>query len=125
MNKLLKKQYEQVKELKQKIADKKAYIALIHRRNWDELLSAALKDLGRMLELFMLLTGNAEIIAGDMVTYSRNLEIELDKLFSIYEQHLLYDNCIEYGDTLSDEQKLHYYHQQEKEREHHYYNNEF
>ena len=38
------------------------------------------------------------------------------ELFEQYEQELLSNNLIEYGDTLSDEQKLEYYYQQEQQQ---------
>jgi len=121
MNALIKKQYAQVKELVARIKLELAYYHAIDKTETEQR-DRSITSQVKMMELFALLTGNADII-GDIIIGSDKIFGKTEEVFAEYEKSLLEDNLIEYGDTLSESQKLHYYHQQQQEQE--YYRNEF
>jgi hypothetical protein len=121
MNALIQKQYAQVKKLVKRIElERKYYISLNAET---EHKNSSLLDRVKLMDLFALLTGNADL-AGSAIIGSHNVYEKIEQIFEEYEKSLLEADLIEFGDTLTDEQKLHYYNQQQQLQEA-YYRNEF
>jgi hypothetical protein len=117
MNALIKKQYEQVKKLATRIESEIAYYKTLSDKEENHK-KQSLKTQVNLMELFALLTGNADLV-GDVIIGSFHIFGEIQETFKAYENMLLNENLIEFGDTLSDDEKQSYYHQQRIEQEYH------
>lgn len=117
MNTLFKKQYEQVKKLAARIESEISYYKTLSDKEENHK-KQSLKTQVNLMELFALLTGNADLV-GDVIIGSFHIFGEIQETFKAYEQILLDENLIEFGDTLSDDEKQSYYHQQRIEQEYH------
>ena len=117
MNALIKKQYAQVKQLATRIKSEIAYYKTLSDKEENHK-KQSLKTQVNLMELFALLTGNADLI-GDIIIGSSCIFGEIQETFKAYEEMLLDENLIEFGDTLSDDEKQSYYHQQKIEQEYH------
>jgi len=117
MNALIKKQYAQVKQLAARIESEISYYKTLSD-NEENHKKQSLKTQVNLMELFALLTGNADLV-GDVIIGSFHIFGEIQETFKAYEQMLLNENLIEFGDTLSDDEKQSYYHQQKIEQEYH------
>jgi hypothetical protein len=117
MNALIKKQYAQVKQLATRIESEIAYYKTLSDKEENHK-KQSLKTQVNLMELFALLTGNADLV-GDVIIGSFHIFGEIQETFKAYEQILLDENLIEFGDTLSDDEKQSYYHQQKIEQEYH------
>ena len=117
MNALIKKQYAQVKQLSTRIESEIAYYKTLSDKEENHK-KQSLKTQVNLMELFALLTGNADLV-GDVIIGSFHIFGEIQETFKAYENMLLNENLIEFGDTLSDDEKQSYYHQQRIEQEYH------
>jgi hypothetical protein len=117
MNALIKKQYAQVKQLATRIESEISYYKTLSD-NEENHKKQSLKTQVNLMELFALLTGNADLVC-DVIIGSFHIFGEIKETFKAYEEILLNENLIEFGDTLSDDEKQSYYHQQTIEQEYH------
>jgi|688.fasta_scaffold229456_3 hypothetical protein len=117
MNALIKKQYAQVKQLATRIESEIVYYKTLSD-NEENHKKQSLKTQVNLMELFALLTGNADLVC-DVIIGSFHIFGEIQETFKAYEEILLNENLIEFGDTLSDDEKQSYYHQQKIEQEYH------
>jgi len=117
MNALFKKQYAQVKQLATRIESEISYYKTLSDKEENHK-KQSLKTQVNLMELFALLTGNADLVC-DVIIGSFHIFGEIQETFKAYEEILLNENLIEFGDTLTDDEKQSYYHQQRIEQEYH------
>jgi len=117
MNALFKKQYAQVKQLAIRIESEISYYKTLSDKEENHK-KQSLKTQVNLMELFALLTGNADLVC-DVIIGSFHIFGEIQETFKAYEEILLNENLIEFGDTLTDDEKQSYYHQQKIEQEYH------
>lgn len=126
MNTILKNQYETAKEILSNLEKAESfYFTAIELKFSAEQIQDKFIDMNRLYTYFMIVMGNAKIFVF-LESWAKNSDntkkpfTECKEYFARYEQELLESGAIEYGDTLSDEQKLAYYHQQELEQQYYH-----
>lgn len=126
MSTILKNQYSTAKEILAKVEVAQSfYDASIELKMSQEKTFERFKDLDKLYNLFMVVMGNAKIMFYSD-SYAKNTDhakkqfTACNEYFAQYEKELLESGAIEYGDTLTEEQKLAYYHQQELEQQYYH-----
>ena len=129
MKNLFRTQYAQAKSMIERINQSKRMADIFrndmnnpnfNQETAESLYKSYLNDYLSATRMFLVLVGKAEFI-GELVINSTNFsQIQLNDLFTEYQNFLLENNLIEFGDIMSDEQKMAYYHAKQMEQEYHH-----
>lgn len=131
MKKLFKQQYETAKILVEKINTQMGFYNELRYEDSERLKEMAISSFEKAAQLLGILatiTGNKCSIYLDgsiIIEHGQINTINYQQVFKDYEKVLLDRGLIEYGDTLTEEQKMAYYHQQEMEQYYKEYYREF